>query len=92
MKWLLLFPLYTILVVVSVVSVWHIDVCFGAMSINGCVTNGVNCLDPMVVYHHYLRILIGSLMIKFTLTSFLIGALIHKKAVGESQRYTIFQG
>ena len=76
MKWLLLFPLYTVLVVVSVIAVWHIDVCFGAMSINGCVTNGVQCLDPMVVYHHYLRILIGSLIVNFGLTSALIGSLI----------------
>ena len=76
----MLFPLYTILVVVSVVAVWHIDVCFGAMSIKGCVTNGIQCLDPMVVYHHYLRILLCSLMIKFTLTSFLIGYLMLKES------------
>lgn len=41
----------------SMFSLWMIDVSFGALSVDGCITQGPNCLSPMLFYHHYLRIL-----------------------------------
>lgn len=76
---LMVYPVFVVLAIVTFISVWHIDVCFGAMSIGGCVTNGVICEDPMLYFHHHLRILIACLLLTFSVTAFLIGILLNSK-------------
>lgn len=57
---------------IAVFSTWMIDVSVGAISVNGCVTQGVNCVNPMIFYHTYLRILTGAIF----LVHAIMGALI----------------
>ena len=57
---------------VSIFSTWMIDISVGAISVNGCVTQGTNCVNPMVFYHTYLRILTGAIFIVHVV----IGAMI----------------
>ena len=64
---LLVVSLYT-----SVFSTWMIDVSVGAISVNGCVTQGVNCINPMVFYHQYLRILTGVIFIVHVIIGVLV--------------------
>jgi len=48
---------------VAMFSAWMVDVSVGAISVDGCVTQGTNCINPMVFYHQYLRILSGVIFI-----------------------------
>lgn len=57
---------------VSMFSTWMIDVSVGAILVDGCVTHGIDCINPMVFYHTYLRILTGVIFIIHVIIGFMI--------------------
>lgn len=56
----------------SLFSLWMIDISFGALSSGGCVTQGSNCVSPMLFYHHYLRILTATLFTTYAMLGVLL--------------------